>query len=84
MAVEHKIQKFLGEKLQHDKEGNTRLTVEIYESDRDYPAVIHTFVGRTDKEANQYYHAHMKYDEFLSDAVNKGEFKGMKLKVKRK
>jgi hypothetical protein len=58
-----------------------KLVIEIYESDRDYPAVTHIFEGSTEQEVRQYANAHMKYDLFLHDAVNKGSFGKMKVKT---
>lgn len=58
-----------------------QLVVEIYESGRNYPAVVHVFVGKTEQEARGYYDAHLKYDKFLRDSVKLGRFGDMNVEV---
>jgi hypothetical protein len=58
-----------------------RLIIEIYESNRNYPAVTHIFEGRSKAEVIQYYNAHKKYDSFFKSAIDKGNFKNIKLAV---
>lgn len=56
------------------------ITISIYEND-EYPVVVHTFYGKTLKEARAYVGAHKKTDEFMRDAIDKKSWRGMKLRV---
>jgi hypothetical protein len=50
---------------------------DIYEPEgvgTDYPVVRHIFYGRTKKEAEGYFSAHMGTDTFLRDCENTGRF----------
>lgn len=56
------------------------IRVDIYENGL-YPVVSHIFYGRTLREAHGYFHAHMRTDEFLRDAINKQEWNGIPLRT---
>lgn len=56
------------------------ITVKIFENEQ-YPVVVHTFYGKTIKEARGYLGSHKKTDEFLRDAINKGSWRNLKLHV---
>lgn len=56
------------------------VTVKVYE-DKPYPVVVHTFYGRTLKEAKSYLTAHIGIDEFLRDAIKQGSWKDIPLSV---
>jgi hypothetical protein len=56
--------------------------VDIYEGYAAYPAVVHMFIGKTMKEAEGYFHSHMKTDSFLKGAVYNGKWKGINLTVR--
>jgi len=58
-----------------------RLIIEIYEAYNNYPAVTHVFEGKSEREVNQYYNTHKKYDSFFCGAIDKGSFKNIKLAV---
>lgn len=58
-----------------------RVDIYEYEVDIRYPVVSHIFYGKTLKEAQGYFKAHMKTDEFLRGAVSKGSWKGLELHV---
>ena len=55
---------------------NVALVVRIYEPSvgEDYPVVEHRFFGRTRREAEGYYRAHLKADRFLRGCVEEGHF----------
>lgn len=50
------------------------LVVEIYESQRRFPIVVHVFNGTTKREAMGYFEAHMKTDSFLRGCVSDNQF----------
>jgi hypothetical protein len=58
--------------------------IDIFEPGKDYAAVTHVFNGKDKREATHYINSHKKTDKFLRDALDKGEFEGMELKVKRR
>ena len=56
------------------------IRVDIYERDQ-YPVVSHIFYGKTLKEANEYFQAHMKTDVFLRSAILYQKYQGILLHV---
>ena len=42
----------------------------------DYPVVQHVFIGKTQREALGYYHAHLKTDAFLRACAIRKRFDG--------
>lgn len=59
------------------------MKVDIYENNI-YPVVSHIFYGKTKKEANGNFQAHMGTDSFLKAAVLYQKYKGMLLTVEIK
>ncbi len=56
-----------------------KYVVNIYEpqgAGLDYPVVQHVFLGRTQKEAQGYFKAHLKTDEFLRKCYQRGRWNG--------
>lgn len=51
------------------------LRISIWEeSTPDYPVVVHEFVGKTQEEAEGYFHSHLKTDTFLRGCWEKGRW----------
>lgn len=56
------------------------IQVDIYESGL-FPVVTHIFRGKSKREAQGNMNAHMGTDKFLRDALNKGRFEDIPLRV---
>lgn len=54
-----------------------RMIHRIYEGDSSYPAVTHTFAGKTREEARGYFEAHLKTDEFLAAMEKDGQWENV-------
>lgn len=59
------------------------LVHEIFEGDKPYPVVVHTFKGKTREEAEGYFKAHMKTDKFLFAMETEGKFGKIKGRTKK-
>jgi len=71
------------ERLREVKEGGlVKLVHEIYEGDKPYPAVIHTFTGKTREEAQGYFDAHLETDRFFAAMEKKKRFRDIKGRTK--
>ena len=60
------------------------LRVDIYEpagAGMGYPVVSHVFYGKTKKEAQGYFDAHMGTDSFMRQCVEKGRFADFRCKA---
>ena len=64
-------------------EPGAQLTHEIYEGDTPYPVVTHVFKGKTREEAEGYFKAHMKTDEFMAAMEKDGRWKDIKGRTKK-
>jgi hypothetical protein len=50
-----------------------KIVAETWES-KNYPVVIHVFIGQTRKEAQGYFRAHLTTDRFFKDCTEEGHF----------
>lgn len=55
-----------------------RIVSKIFETDKDYPAVVHVFYGKTLVEASRYQMAHMGADIFYRGCTIDKTFRGFK------
>ena len=63
--------------------GLVRLVHEIWEGDTPYPVVTHTFTGKTRDEAEGYFEAHLKTDQFFASMEKTGKFGKIQGRTKR-
>lgn len=69
-----------------DNHGSAKWAVihNIYEENKDYPAVRHIFMGETAEEAKHYYDSHRKTDSFLRSCDDSHHFKDFDCRVTHK